>query len=367
MGTLNQYFPHSVPHPCETLVEKLDEIGMGPKEFAVRTGKPEKTISAVLSGDSSITPEMAVMFENVLKIPARFWLENQRQYDEYVARKKRTTVIEEAVEWAKCFPYAQMAKFGWVAASRNVEEKVEELFRFFGVSGQKAWENYYFEQKLKLSFRISLKHTSEPYAVSAWLRQGELLASAMKVASYDERKFDGGLPAIKNLMAEQPRNFFPQLQALCAEAGVKLLYIPCLPKAPVSGSSRWVNDTPLIQLSARYKQNDRFWFTFFHEAGHILMHGKKYISLENIGFSDADPEKEQEANDFAEEWTFSKEQEKEVRAALPLDEDGIIEFANKFNTHPAMIIGRLQHLDLIPFSHGRQFMQTVNLSDEDCE
>ena len=64
MALQNQYFPQSVSHPCETLVEKLEEMGMGPKEFALRTGKPDKTITAILKGDSSITPDMAVQFEN---------------------------------------------------------------------------------------------------------------------------------------------------------------------------------------------------------------------------------------------------------------------------------------------------------------
>ena len=85
----NQYIPQVVFHPGETLVEKLKEMKMGPKEFAVRTGKPEKTISKVLSGKSSITPDMAVQFESVTKIPAHFWLNRQRSYDEYIARKKK--------------------------------------------------------------------------------------------------------------------------------------------------------------------------------------------------------------------------------------------------------------------------------------
>lgn len=362
MATLNQYFPQSIPHPCETLVEKLEEIGMGPKEFSVRTGKPEKTITAVLNGESSITPEMAVLFENVLKIPARFWLENQRQYDEFIARTRRVIVIEEAIEWAKCFPYAQMAKFGWVDATRIAEEKVEELFKFFGLSNKTAWENYYLGQKLKLSFRISLKHTSEPFAISAWLRQGEILASQLKAADFDERKFKTNLQTIKGIMAKQPADFFPQLQSLCAEAGVKVVYTPCLPKAPISGSSRWLNDTPLIQLSARYGQNDRFWFTFFHEAGHILLHGKKYISLENIEFSEAEVDKEKEADEFSVNWTFTPEQEKEVLAAAPLNENDIAAFAQKFNTHPAMIIGRFHHKGLLPYQIGRKFIVPVELS-----
>jgi len=91
--TKNQYIPQVVFHPGETLAEKLEEMGMGPKEFAVRTGKPEKTISEILNSKSSITPEMAVQFESVTKIPARFWLNRQRSYDEYMARKKRKRII----------------------------------------------------------------------------------------------------------------------------------------------------------------------------------------------------------------------------------------------------------------------------------
>jgi HTH-type transcriptional regulator/antitoxin HigA len=88
MANINQYIPQVAFHPGETLSEKLDELGMGPKEFAVRTGKPEKTIIAIIKGKSSITAEMAVQFEHVLKIPAHFWLNMQRNYDEFVAREE---------------------------------------------------------------------------------------------------------------------------------------------------------------------------------------------------------------------------------------------------------------------------------------
>ena len=96
MAKQNQYFPQSRPHPGETLAEKLEEMEMGPKEFSLRTGKPEKTIIAVLKGESSITPDMAVQFENVTKIPANFWMNHQRGYDEYMAREKRKAAIDAA-------------------------------------------------------------------------------------------------------------------------------------------------------------------------------------------------------------------------------------------------------------------------------
>ena len=92
MEKQNQYFPQSIPHPGETLTEKLQEMEMGPKEFALRNGKPEKTINDILNGNSSITPEMAVQFENVTKIPANFWMNHQRGYDEYIARKSKKLI-----------------------------------------------------------------------------------------------------------------------------------------------------------------------------------------------------------------------------------------------------------------------------------
>src|SRR5690606_17176946 len=179
---------------------------------------------------------------------------------------------------------------------------------------------YYFNQQLKVAFRISLASTSQPYAISAWLRMGEHQASALKAKSYSEKAFKDVLPEIKSVMANHPSDFFHQLQSLCAEAGVKVVYTPCLPKAPLNGSTRWINETPLIQLTGRYKRNDIFWFTFFHEAGHILKHGKKDIFLEDVEYSDKDLKKEREADEFASDWTLSAEQENEIIDAIPLND-----------------------------------------------
>lgn len=359
MAKQNQYFPSVVFHPGETLAEKLEEMEMGPKEFALRTGKPEKTIIAVLNGKSSITPDMAVQFENVTKIPANFWMNHQRGYDEYIAREKRQTVIQEALAWAKQFPLADMIKKGWLPQVASIEEKTMEMLAFFGFSNHTAWEDYYFKQQLKVAFRISLAQTKEPYAISAWLRKGELQAAELEANDYSEKKFKEALPELKSIMANHPDGFFNQLQSICLEAGVKVVHTPCINKAPISGSTRWLNDTPFIQLTGRFKRNDSFWFTFFHEAGHILLHGKKDIFLEKVDYSDKDLIKENEADEFAVKWTLTEEQEVEILNAAPINDQDIRDFAKQYNTHPAIIIGRLQHKKLIPFSLGREYFEQV--------
>lgn len=362
MATINQYFPQVVFHPGETLEEKLQEMGMGPKEFGIRTGKPEKTIFAIIKGESNITADMAVQFESVTKIPAHFWMNSQRAYDEYLAREKRMEMIALAIAWARQFPLSEMIKKAWLPVCDSIEQKTMELLSFFSFSTPEAWEDYYLKQELKVAFSISLSHTNAPYAISAWLRKGEIQAAEIPTIAYSEKLFRELLPELKSVMANQPADFLLQLQTICAKAGVKVVYTPCLPKAPINGSTRWLNDTPLIQLSGRYKRNDNFWFAFFHEAGHILLHGKKDVFLENIEYPDKRDEKEQQADNFAVKWTLSEAEEKEILASRPLNATIVKSFAEKFNTHPAIIIGRLQHKKLIAYSDGNELIVPIELN-----
>jgi len=360
MAKQNEYVPQSVPHPGETLAEKLEELGIGPKEFAVRTDKPEKTITAVLKGKSSITPDMAILFEKILYIPAHFWLNKQLRYDEYVARAKNKVTVKDSVSWAKKFPFADMVGKGWLPNFSGIEERTEALLSFFRLSNADSWQDYYFGQKLKLDFRISLTNTHEPHAISAWLRQGEIAAEKLIAPAFDEKKFKEILYEIKTLMATDSKPF-SKLPELCLTAGVKVVYTPCLPKAPISGSTRWINDTPLIQLSGRYNRIDSFWFTFYHEAGHILLHGKKDIFLEEVDYTGKDSGKEDEANAFAEKWTLSLDEEAEILEVFSIDDEVIERFAKKFNTHPAIIVGRLQRRGFKSHGFGRKYIDPVIL------
>lgn len=363
MAKANQYFPqHLVSHPGRELGELLEELEMGPKEFAVRTNKPEQTISAILKGDSSITPDMAVLFETVTRVPAHYWLSRQQKHDESKARLQREAEAAGLADWARQFPLAEMLKKGWLSAATTVPEKAHALLSYFQVANPNAWENYYCKSQLKVQFRLSLANTREPQALSAWLRRGELQAQELEAPSYSESGFKAVLPALKQVMAAHPADFFSQVQELCRSVGVRVVHTPCLPKAPISGATRWLKpDQPLLQLSGRYKRNDSFWFTFFHEAGHILLHGSKEIFLESVDYAGKDDAKEKEADAFAIKWVFSEKEEQELLAQAPLDEDDIVAAAHRYGTHPAMIIGRLQYKKMIPFSVGRDFIAPVQL------
>lgn len=340
---------------------------MGIKEFAVRTSKPEKTIFAVINGKSSVTSDMAVAFESVTKIPAHFWLNKQRAYDEFIARERREEQLSLACRWARSFPLKKMADLGWIRVCDTVEEKADELLSFFQVSTVKAWEDYYLNQQLKLAFRISLSSTKEPHAISAWLRRGEMQAAEMQTASFSEKALRELIPEMKSLCARHPSNFANELQNLCAKAGVKLVYTPCLPKAPVNGSTRWINDVPCIQMTGRHNRNDIFWFTFFHELGHILLHGKKEIFLEDVEYADKQLNKEKEADAFASRTLLTQAEENEIVRNGDYSAEAIRHYAGKFNVHPGIIVGRLQHKKIIHFAKDIELIEKVNLFDSDTQ
>lgn len=359
----HEYNPRTVSHPGSTLGEKIQEMQMSIKEFAIRACKPEKTIIAVLKGDSSITPDMAVTFENITRIPAHFWMARQRIYDEFLARKRMEAKTEEYSKWMRHFPVSEMMRYGWLPMVSGVEAKVKALLQFFAISSPEAWDNYYLNQQLKVAFRISLRTTQEPYAVSAWLRQGDIQAETESVsAPFSEKSLRESIQTMKALMAEAPSDWASQLKTLCSGCGVKLVYTQSLPKAPINGAARWVaGKYPLIQMSGRHKRYDIFWFSFFHEVGHILLHGKKDFFLENVEYGNKENAKEAEADIFASNVLLPKEQIREIAGANDFTPTAIKGYAKKFGTHQSVIVGRLQHLKIIPYNYNCQLLDKINL------
>lgn len=327
--------------PGDTLLETMEAKGIKQPELALRMNRPLKTINEIIKGKAAITPETALQLQRVLGVPASFWLERERNHQLAITEIKEAKALLEAKDWVAQFPLKEMKKLGWIDYSESTIDKVNSLLTYFSVADKNAFNNYYNQSTYKIAFRLSTKHNKNPYAVAAWLRQGELQASAVKAPAYNAKLFKTALEEIKELMAQQQEAFFHQLQEICLNAGVKVVHTPCLPKAPACGSTRWVHDSPVVQLTNRYKRNDIFWFTFFHEAGHILLHGKKDVFIEGLEYTEAGKEKEKEADDFAVKWTLTSQQEKEVLASPSLTVEAIENFAKKFTTLPALIIGRL--------------------------
>jgi len=348
----NEYTPDSVSPPGETLADKLEEIGMSQAEFAARTGRPKKTINEIIKGKASITPETALQFERVLNIPARFWNNRERQYQQYLTRQRDRERLASCTDWLEQFSIKAMVKLGWIAEYPDKVDQVAELLNFFGLASPNQWEPVW--GAVEASFRKTHAFESKQADLAAWLRQGELNAQAINCRPYNAKLFKKLLVTRGRALTRTPPDIFqPELVALCAEAGVAAAFVPQLPNAKVSGATRWLApDKALLQLSLRYKSDDQFWFSFFHEAGHILLHKKREVFLEND--KPSDKQVEEAADSFAKNILIPIDAYAvflETVSAGHISRKDVEEFAAELGIAPGIVVGRLQHDNYLPFTH----------------
>jgi HTH-type transcriptional regulator/antitoxin HigA len=357
--TPNRYVPDSVSPPGETLLEAIQDRGLSQADLARRMGRPHKTINEIIQGKAAITPDTAIQLEHVLDIPAHFWGNRQQQFDQHVARVRETERLAGYTEWSKRFPVAAMARCGWINSHTRTVDQTAELLKFFGVASPSQWTEL--SARMAASFRQSKTHPSELEHISAWLRQGELVASRLSLPAFDRDAFRALLvSSIRGLTREAPAVFQTSLPGMCAQVGVAVAFVPELPKARVSGATRWLApDRALIQLSLRYKTDDHLWFTFFHEAGHIIEHGKRDIFLETPGEAE-DGHQETEADAFAADTLIPPDALDAFLASIPAgrfpSKSAIASFAESIGIAPGIVVGRLQHDRLpsdspLPYSH----------------
>lgn len=363
-----KFEPDYITHPGETLKEKLEEIGMSQKEFAVRVGKPVKTISEIVNGKSAVVPETAVRFEKVLGIPASYWLLHQSNYDEFLARQKRKKEIEENVVWVNKFPYPEMAKQGLVKPTRKAIEKTEELFRFFNISSYRSWEDIYIEKRLPLSFRKSLKGNKDRHAISVLLRISEIEADRTgSLSAYDEKKFKDSLPKLKSIVVSKQNGYLTSVVKICAEAGVKLIFVPYLKKTNIFGVVRWIDGWPVVLMTDRNKRSDIFWFSLFHEFGHIILHGNKKSVFLDSDTTSVDDEYEKQADEFASSILLKKSDYEEIINRINLEDDQAIVISRlrtyviEFDTHLDIILGRLLRHNTYLYNKG--FAKVISTID----
>lgn len=286
-------------------MERLQELGMSVKEFAVRAGKPEKTVIDVIKGRSAVSPEMALLIEYVTGMSAEMLLRWQSEYDAQQARTRMAINAEDISKWMSLLPVEDIVKNGWVPALPSDGEMADSLLRFFGVVSPKAWEAYYFRQRLRVAFNVSIKDSVDPYALSAWLRRGELQAQDIILDTpYSPRALKDKLPEIQFVLNNPPDDVMDFLKEILAGCGVKLIYTEPLPSVTVKGATRWIGGCPCIQLLNATDAYENYAYTIFHEIAHILLHGRKDVFLEEDTPSSEEEylQKEAEADAFARKW-----------------------------------------------------------------
>lgn len=335
--TVHRFEPDYAVAPRETLRETMGALGMDQPELARRTGLSLKIVNQIVKGKHPITLETALKLEHATGVPARMWSNLELDYQEQMARLAERERLAKQLDWLKRMPVAELLRRKVIAEQPDKTSLLRAMLTFFGVTDVPAWEAVWLRPAA--CFRKSTVFASKPGPIATWLRLGELQAQKIDCQEYDPARFKAALQAIRNLTVEPPERFVPEMQRLCAQAGVAVVFVPEIKGAPVCGAARWLcPGRAIIQLSLRYKREDHFWFSFFHEAGHILHGAKKEVFIHS---GQAKGPQEDQADAFARDVLIPPAHAKNIPLLRTAAE--VRALAKSIAIAPGIVAGRFQH------------------------
>lgn len=344
--------PARVPPPGHIIRRELEVRGWNQKELAHIMDRPEQTISQIVNGKKQITPETALQLAAAFGTSADLWLNMEASYQLYQARKERDhPEVARRSRLYSLTPLTEIQKRGWIVCGDSLEEMERAVCNFLGIA--KPTE----VPRLAVNFRQSGIGGPEVAAEMAWVKRVEHLVQEQTVGEFDRARLRSTIPDLLaySSKAEDVRRVPGFLHAL----GVHFVIVPHLSKTYLDGAAFWLNAHPVVALTLRYDRIDNFWFTLMHELGHIVA-GHEGGYLDNLDELPESPE-EEESNQLARDWLIDPDDLAGfVQRTQPyFSHEKIFEFAASQERHPGIVVGRLQHEEVIGYSHSRKFLVSV--------
>ncbi|MDP8244646.1 MAG: HigA family addiction module antitoxin [Candidatus Hinthialibacter antarcticus] len=326
--------------PGEYLEEVIEDLGMSKSELARRLERPAPKLSAIFKGEKAITPDTALRLQQVVGVPAHIWTGLEAEYRLALARldeEKQAERLKDEIHFVPRFCYSQLVKLGEVEKKTKPIDKVRELLNFFGTMSLKTISTL---QRFQPAYRLGAANDYSSEALAAWIRLGERRAAHVDCKPFEKKTLKAKIEPIRNLTNYQPDEFLPELIDHLASCGVALVVCPHFPKTKAHGATFQLReDKVVLMMTIRYCWADIFWFSLFHELGHILRHSIKDVIIEN----NIKNTREDEADAFARDMLVPSNAYEAFVKKTRFDLGSIVEFSRQIDVHPGIIVGRLQH------------------------
>ncbi len=357
----NQFRPDYAVPPGWVLEERLEVQGISHAEFARRCGRSPKLISEIIAGKAPLEPGTALQFEKVLGMDASIWLGIEAAYQLHRARESEARDAASFGAWLKRFPVRELVKRGVIRQPDSDVDAVSKILSFFRVGAVEVWHLKY--GLANVAYRHSPKFKSDEAALATWLRLGEIEAEKQECTDYNEARFEQALREIRGLTRAPIEEALFRSRQLCNQSGVALALVKPLPKTALCGAAWWLSPRKaVIQLSARHKSDDHLWFSFFHEAAHILLHSKKNVFVDEVNGDGANLEAE--ANDWAASALIPRSAWERFVEGSPRSERAVRAFAEEHDISPGIVVGMLQHKGILPWTHLNGLKVRLTWKDE---
>ncbi|MDR1138627.1 MAG: HigA family addiction module antidote protein [Clostridiales bacterium] len=340
---VSQFKPTFLVYPGEILKDSLDTLSMTQEEFAIRTGISKTEISDIIKGKRNITIDMALKFEPVLGLQAQFWNNLQTNYTTHKKRIEYDKGLQDDFGILGKIPYNNIAKYGLVHPTRDRGQKVKNLRSLIGLNSLRDID------KLPMYAHARKSNVTTNYITFVvWVALVEQQAQKVDLPMLDASRLSTKLDDIRLLTLEKPEVFEPKLKSILQDCGIAFVVIPSF-QSRTHGAVKKVGENAVIAVTDLQKYSDQFWFTIFHEIGHIVngdLAKPTFLSADNMKGNDM---MEGKANRFAQNQLLPSFDV--FKRANNFGKAAIIEYAQREKILPSIVVGRLQYEKLIAWSH----------------
>ena len=334
--------------PGDSLRELMKRRATDAEYLAGRLEGGMSALRGLLDGTLAIDADRATALADTIGGTREFWLKRQSNYEASLNRAvDAAAAAAEAEEWIDRVPRPGPRRRGRLS-DVALKDELRQRMAYFNVPSIASWHERYGRVCANTRFRTSNSYCSLETAVLLWLRRGELETDLVPTRAWKSGNLQDRLSAIRKLSRiSQPSRFFPKLRTLCAEAGVAVVAVRAPQGCRASGATRLVmSNKAMMLLSFRHRADDQFWFTVFHEMGHLILHGAHTFV---DGDGTPEDEREREANQFASQCIIPADRFAEF-ADLSADRDSVIRFSVSIGVSPGLTVGQMQHRRMIPFN-----------------
>lgn len=318
-------------HPGYYLKEMVDESGLTQEDFAKRLGTTPKNLSILIRGEQSLSIDMASKLSRMFGTTIAYWLGLQQAYDEKVAEFLSGEELKREREVFKLIDYKYFRdNFGLPNLPRKVDEQIKCVREFLSVSSLTVLE----ERNLAVNFRSYTDELTKSNIVNANTMVQIAINQTLKTETpkYNKKKFEKAV-SFALTQTKNHEGFLPAVKTAFREAGVALVVLPNLKNSGINGATKKVDGKVMLMVNDRRHYADTFWFTLFHEIGHIL-NGDLGITFKD--------EAEDAADFYAQKALIPQDKYEEfVNKHKYFDEDTIIRFAESIEQDPGIVLGRL--------------------------
>ena len=330
-------------HPGYYIKEIVDESGLTQEDFAKRLDTTPKNLSLLMRGEQSLSIEMAVKLSRMIGTSIAYWLNIQNAYDTLVAEFQMEDELQAERDTFKSIDYKYFRDhFRLPDLPRCIDEQIKAVRSFLKVSTLCVLA----KRDMAVSFRSATSELPVQNTIKANTMVQIATNKALLVENAPKYSKDKLVKAVEYILTLTHKHdeFYPLVKKALFEGGVIIVVLPNLSGSKINGATKKIGNNVMLMVNDRCMSADIFWFTLFHEIGHIL------DGCFGISFESESGEKEDLANEYAANTLIPSEVYAEFVNDGRFDVCSIKRFAGSINRDPGIVVGRLQREKRVPFN-----------------